>query len=88
LDHNGQVSCAAILRQNTRNLAKMNNKSILNLNDWMERNITTLANNLDVQTDAVKMLSALSRVNTETTDAFIKQENIDLVLRELTKELE
>ena len=88
LDHDGRISCAAVLRKNTKNLSKLLNSHIGYYSTWMNNNQELLARSIETQADCMKLVGAMSRVNAETTDAFIKQENIDLALKELSKELE
>ncbi len=90
IDHDGQVSCHAVMRQNTTNLTKLLNSHIRIYSNWMNnpQNRQVLSNELGLQEDCIKMVGSMARINNETTDAFIKQENIEIALKELAKEVQ
>ena len=78
------------MRQNTTNLTKLLNSHIRIYSNWMNnpQNRQVLSNELGLQEDCIKMVGSMARINNETTDAFIKQENIEIALKELAKEVQ
>lgn len=76
-----------LMTRNMENILQALNKAIIQYRDWCFHNEELLKSSLETQSAGVKVLSNLSRMNQETTNTFMIQEDIDLALEQLKKEI-
>lgn len=88
VSHRGKVKCYHLLEKNTSATALLLNKHLSIYQDWLETNEELISESIEAHAAGVKVLSLLSKLNVETTQTFTQQEDIDLALEALAKEIE
>lgn len=88
VNHKGKVTQHSLLSRNTSQLAELVSVHLSKYKDWLEANNELIEESLDAQIKGVRMLAQLSKMNLETMGAFVQQEDLDLALEALAKEIE
>jgi len=88
INHRGRIDCHATMEKNTTMMADLLKSHLEIYQSWVDANRDLLDENFEVQARGVKTLGSLSRINLEVTQAFTQQQDIDLALEQLAKEIE